>query len=261
MPSDDKGFSEILSEHLPTVYNFCYRLTNSQERAAAVTREAFLRAYAGREKLPAKKHVPAWLFKIAAHVVHGGDGGDRITFDTLDETIRGDPTQVTRTGVLTDPERQFLLWELKQGCMTAVLHCLSEGERMAFVMVVMMRMRTSEAAATLDITPAALKVRLSRARKKIVDYLAPRCEHVHPTNPCRCPSRLGVALRKGFIPDVANKEVSLRKVPPEALLPATPLRDVVTIYQQLPPPGGAEELLTKLEKELSSGEWDRLLKR
>jgi RNA polymerase sigma-70 factor (ECF subfamily) len=260
MSSGAQEFHPILTAHLEGIYNFAYRVTNSVERAGEVAREVLLRAYAGREKLPKRKHVGPWLLKIAVHVIGRVEPGPRMTFEHLDDTIRGDPTQITRTDTLTDPERRFLLWELKQGCMTAVLSCLTSGERMAFVVTEMMGVQIEEAAATLGITPAALRVRLSRARKKIVNYLAPRCEHVHPNNPCRCPSRLGVALRKGFIQDVSHREVSLRKLPPEVLKPSAPLRDVLSIYQQLPAPTGLAEVKERLERELLDGHWDRLLK-
>src|SRR5690606_35545637 len=105
-----------------------------------------------------------------------------------------------------------MLWELKQGCMTSVVNCLSVGERVAFVMSSIMGLSEDEAAKTLGITPSAFKVRLSRARKKVTDYLAPRCEHVDPRNPCRCPSRLGVALNKGFLPPPsASSLVNIRQ--------------------------------------------------
>jgi RNA polymerase sigma-70 factor (ECF subfamily) len=258
-----KAFFQIIEQHLDSVYNFSYRVSNDAGRAEEQTREVFLRAYLGRDKLPEEEQHGAWLMKIGVHVALGSlDGSARITFDFLDDTIRGDPTQVTRTDVLSDPERSLLLWELKQGCMTAVLNCLSLGERMAFVMVVMMGAKPAQAAASLGITPAALKVRLSRAKKKIVDYLAPRCEHVHPMNPCRCPSRLGVALNKGFIRDVVpGAEVKLRKLPPEALKPAAPVRDVVALYQQLPPARDLEELRERIREELLSGAWDSLAKK
>src|SRR5258705_490715 len=67
------------------------------------------------------------------------------------------------------------------------------------------------AARSLGIKTSAYKVRLSRARKKVEDYLAPRCEHVNPNNPCHCPSRLGVALGRGFIAAPPSAEASLRK--------------------------------------------------
>ncbi len=258
-----KAFLNIVEQHLDSVYNFAYRVSNDDKRAEDQTREVFLRAYIGQDKLPDEKQLAAWLMKIGVHVALGSlDGSARITFDFLDDTIRGDPTQVTRTDVLTDPERSLLLWELKQGCMTAVLNCLSLGERMAFVMVVMLGAKPAQAAASLGITPAALKVRLSRAKKKIVDYLAPRCEHVHPMNPCRCPSRLGVALKKGFIQDVVpGAQVKLRKMPPEALNPVAPVRDVVALYQQLPTPRDLEDLRQRLEDELLGGDWDALAKK
>lgn len=258
-----KAFYQLVEQHLDGVYNFAFRVSNDAQRAEDQAREVFLRAYIGRAKLPDDDQVVAWLMKIGVHVALGSlDGSARITFDFLDDTIRGDPTQVTRTDVLTDPERSLLLWELKQGCMTAVLNCLSLGERMAFVMVVMMAAKPAVAAASLGITPAALKVRLSRAKKKIVDYLAPRCEHVHPMNPCRCPSRLGVALKKGFIQDVVpGAEVKLRKMPPEALRPSPPVRDVVALYQQLPLPRDLDSLKSRLKDELLSGEWDKLARK
>jgi RNA polymerase sigma factor (sigma-70 family) len=255
-----KAFYQLVEQHLDGVYNFAYRVSNDAQRAEDQAREVFLRAYIGRDKLPGDDQVGAWLMKIGVHVALGSlDGSARITFDFLDDTIRGDPTQVTRTDVLTDPERSLLLWELKQGCMTAVLNCLSLGERMAFVVVEMMGAKPAVAAASLGVSPAALKVRLSRAKKKIVDYLAPRCEHVHPMNPCRCPSRLGVALSNGFIKEVASgAEVKLRPKQHASLKPAAPLRDVVAIYQQLPSPGTSVELRKLLEDELLGGAWDKL---
>src|SRR5207247_610081 len=129
------------------------------------------------------------------------------------ETLRSEATRTEEVSSLSDPQREFLLWELKQGCMTAVVNCLAPGERIAFVATAVLGLTDQDAALALGITPSALKVRLSRARKKIGDYLAPRCGHVDPRNPCQCPSRIGVALRKGFIAPPAQSEVQLRKLP------------------------------------------------
>lgn len=253
-----KVFIQLVEQHLGDVYNFAYRVSNDARQAQEQTREVFLRAFLGRDKLPDDDRIGAWLLKIGVHVALGRvDGSQRITFEYLDDMIRGDPTQVTRTEALSDPERQLLLWELKQCCLTSVLNCLSLGERMAFVMVVMLATRPAQAAASLGITPAALKVRLSRAKKKIVDYVAPRCEHVHPMNPCRCPSRLGVALQKGFIRDAGpDAEERLGKLPPEAFEPASPVRDVVALYEQLPASRDLGDLHRRIVDELRAGAWE-----
>jgi RNA polymerase sigma-70 factor (ECF subfamily) len=149
--------------------------------------------------------------------------------------------------------------------MTSVINCLPPGERVAFVLSVVLGYGDEDAADVLGITTSAFKVRLSRARKKVSDYLAPRCEHVDPRNPCRCPSRLGVALTGGFIPRTLGSEVSLR--PDFGRYGSTvdgedaPLRDVMAIYQSLPDPDPPDDLAARLLGKLDSGEWNQLLER
>ena len=115
----------------------------------------------------------------------------------------------------------------------------------------MLKLSDVDAANALGITKSAYKVRLSRAKKKVADYLAPRCEHVDPMNPCRCPARIGTALNKGFIRR-ANA-LDLRKpAQPFGRYGAgpnsedAPLRDIVAIYGNLPSPDPPEDLQQRL---------------
>jgi RNA polymerase sigma-70 factor (ECF subfamily) len=236
-----------------------------RQRACEVVEETFLRAYVGSDKMPGDvARARTWLLHIASHVL--GKKLSRtpeLSFDLLDETLRSEATRTDFVRSLTEPTRDFLLWELKQGCMTAVVNCLSPGERAAFVLANVMRLGDDDAALVLGITKSAYKVRLSRAQKKVTDYLAPRCEHVDPLNPCRCPARIGVAVSKGFIRSAG--EINLRK-PPEPFgrygsgpdNEDEPLRDVVAIYGNLPEPDPPEELKERLDQLIDEGEWDRV---
>jgi RNA polymerase sigma-70 factor (ECF subfamily) len=239
-------------------------MTMDRATAREVVHETFLRAYVG-EKTPQAAQMEQWLLRVAAHVIEKRVGDKQeVDFDLLDETLRSEATRTNEVRSLTDPQRNFLLWELKQGCMTSVVNCLSSGERVAFVLSVVMGTADEDAAKTLGITTSAFKVRLSRARKKVTDYLAPRCEHVDPRNPCHCPSRLGVALNKGFLPPPPNALVNLRQ--PYGRFGSTvdgedaPLRDVMAIYQSLPEPDPPEDLPAELMAKLDSGEWDKVKK-
>jgi RNA polymerase sigma factor (sigma-70 family) len=254
-----------IEQHWRRVYNFTFRMTLDNDRATAVVEEVFLRAYIGIDTIPDEPgRAEIWLLHIANHVLEQKlPRQPEVNFDVLDETLRSEATRTDVVRSLTDPQRDFLLWELKQGCMTSVVNCLSPGERAAFVSSHIMKLGDDDAAKALGVTVAAYKVRLSRARKKVGDYLAPRCEHVNPMNPCRCPARVGVALRRGFIPPAG--EFSLRKP-----LPAygrwgagpdnedEPLRDIGTIYGNLPDPDPPEALLARLAEQLDSGAWDKI---
>ncbi len=120
-----------------------------------------------------------------------------------------------------------------------------------------LKLPDDQAAKSLAITESAYKVRLSRARKKVGDYLAPRCEHVNPNNPCRCPARVGTALHKGFIGPI-GREVSLRKPEPYGRYGTgignddAPMRDIAAIYGSLPEPDPPEDFAAKIVDQLGS---------
>ncbi|MBS1124613.1 MAG: polymerase, sigma-24 subunit, subfamily, partial [Deltaproteobacteria bacterium] len=136
------------------------------------------------------------------------------------------------------------------------INCLPPGERAAFVVCHVLKLPDGAASRSLAITESAYKVRLSRARKKIGDYLAPRCEHVNPMNPCRCPARVGTALHKGFIRPIGA--VSLRKAEVPYGRYGTgpghddaPMRDISAIYGSLPEPDPPADFGAKLVDLLS----------
>jgi len=254
-----------IADHWRRVWNFAFRMTLSRDAAEEVLEETFLRAFLGSDHPPPPEKMEAWLLRIAAHVVEKTDRGPEVSFELLDEKLRSEPTRTDVVTSMTRPERNFYLWELKQGCMTSVVNCLPPGERVAFVLSVVLGYGDEDAATVLGITTSAFKVRLSRARKKVTDYLAPRCEHVDPRNPCRCPSRLGVALTGGFLPRPPGSEVSLR--PDFGRYGSTvdgedaPLRDVLAIYQSLPDPDPPKGVAGRLLRKVDSGEWNELLER
>jgi RNA polymerase sigma-70 factor (ECF subfamily) len=240
---DRDQLRSLVEPHWRRLYNFVFRLTMDRDRAERYLTDIFVAAAAQADQAP-EADVELWLLALANKMLEGRlPRQPEVDFDVLDETLRGEATRTDLVQSLSDPQRDVLLWELKQGCMTAVINCLPTGERAAFVVCYMLKLSDAAAARSLAITESAYKVRLSRARKKIGDYLAPRCEHVNPMNPCRCPARVGTALHRGFIGKVSG-EVSLRK---QADVPYgrygtglgnddVPMRDITAIYGNLPEP-------------------------
>ena len=256
---DRERLRSLVEPHWRRLYNFVFRLTLDRDRAERYLVDIFAKAGEQVAEMP-DEDAEVWLLGIANHMLEERlPRQPEVDFDILDETLRGEATRTDVVRSLSDPQRDFLPWELKQGCMTAVINCLPPGERAAFVVCHVLKLPDEPAARSLGITESAYKVRLSRARKKVGDYLAPRCEHVNPMNPCRCPARVGTALHKGFIGKVSG-EVSLRK---GAEFPYgrygtgvgnddVPMRDIAAIYGNLPepdpPPDFGDKLLDYLAR-------------
>lgn len=249
----------LVEPHWRRLFNFVFRLTLDRDRAERYVTDIYTTAIAELDGAPAAPaDVEVWLIGIANRMLeHRLPRQPEVNFDILDETLRSEATRTDVVRSLSDPQRDFLLWELKQGCMTSVINCLPPGERAAFVVCHVLKLSDEAAAKSLGITESAYKVRLSRARKKVGDYLAPRCEHVNPMNPCRCPARVGTALAKGFIRPMG--EVSLRKAEVPYGRYGTgvgnddaPMRDIAAIYGNLPDPDPPADLGAKLLERLST---------
>ena len=257
---DQQQVRGLVEPHWRRLYNFVFRLTLDRDRAERYLTDLFSLAI---DKLatrpPSAPDTEVWLLALANQMLEERlPRQPEVNFDILDDTLRNEATRTDVVRSLSDPQRDFLLWELKQGCMTSVVNCLPPGERAAFVVCHVLKLPDDQAAKSLDITESAYKVRLSRARKKVGDYLAPRCEHVNPMNPCRCPARVGTALSKGFIRSIGQSggEVSLRKTEPYGRYGTgignedVPMRDIAAIYGSLPDPDAPADLGNKIMAQL-----------
>jgi RNA polymerase sigma-70 factor (ECF subfamily) len=234
-----------VQSHLAWVYAIMTRLCLRPAEAIDVLTEAAKRATTltmpddGRERA-------LWLLRLAVEVrLEREPSSTSVDFELLDEILRSEVTKTGGVSVRPVEEREHLLWDLKQTCLSATVGCLPPAERVAFVLASVGGLADDEAAGVLGLTTSALKVRLSRARTKLSGYLAPRCQHLDPLNPCQCGARLGVALGRRFV----------TAPPPGKKLPLYPpfheeprAVDVDRLIGDLPEPGLPQELKDKLEK-------------
>jgi RNA polymerase sigma factor (sigma-70 family) len=98
-----------------------------------------------------------------------------------------------------DAPEPYLEVETRSVCTHALLLSLDRAHRMAFILGVVMGVSSQEGAQILDITPAAYRKRLSRARLRIRDFLVNNCGLFDDANRCRCASILPSYLEKGWI--------------------------------------------------------------
>ena len=193
---------QIFAAELPRLYSVAYHMLGTRT-------EAFerLRELAGLLDAPTVCQAPcpadALLGLLARHIEEFLGRKAEKSFQILDDILRDDithPIDLNTPGIDGDFGRVHpLLWELKRTCMTSVLGCLPPGVRISFILTDLLGYSPAASAQLLGIKESAFRVRLTRARKRLDNYLAPLCQFVDRANPCNCEGRLGVALAKEFI--------------------------------------------------------------
>lgn len=133
------------------------------------------------------------------------------SFHILDNTLRDDITQpidLEVPGLDGDSQNvQPLLQELKRTCLAGVLLCLPPAVRVAFILTHILNMGPALGAEMVGTTESAYRVRLTRARHRLDNYLAPRCQHLDRQNPCTCEGRLAIALTRRFVSPPPHSDV------------------------------------------------------
>lgn len=97
------------------------------------------------------------------------------------------------------PDAGLLAQEVRLSCSQAVLQCLERTERVAFVLGEIFELSSREAAWILDVSPAAFRKRLERARQRIRSFMGSTCGIVDPEAFCRCARRVEGAVAAGRI--------------------------------------------------------------
>ena len=85
-----------------------------------------------------------------------------------------------------DAERSLIVQEVMLGCTHGMLLCLDRPHRITFILSQVFDITSQQGACILDISPAAFRKRLSRARERIQDFMLKNCGLVNPDNPCLC---------------------------------------------------------------------------
>ncbi|WP_055586679.1 RNA polymerase sigma factor [Peterkaempfera griseoplana] len=110
------------------------------------------------------------------------------------------------------PDAGLLATEVRLSCSQAVLQCLERGERVAFVLGEVFELSSAEAAWILEVTPAAYRKRLERARQRIRAFMGSTCGIVNSEAFCRCSRRVEKAVAVGRVdprrPALATHPVS-----------------------------------------------------
>jgi RNA polymerase sigma-70 factor, ECF subfamily len=170
---DESAFTELVNRYDRKVFRIARQITQSDEDAEDVLQEAFLKAYTNLHRFEGQSKFYTWIVRIAVNealMKLRKRKSDRSV--SLDQELdTGEDTLVREVAVWEgNPEQQYGQDELKAILDNAVAD-LKESFRTVFVLRDIEGLSTEETAAALDISEAAVKSRLLRARLALRERL------------------------------------------------------------------------------------------
>jgi RNA polymerase sigma-70 factor, ECF subfamily len=168
---DGPTFEGLIELYADRIYSVALRITGSPDEAADAVQDAFLSAYEHRSTFRGESAASTWLYRIAVNAALQRVRARRPT-EHLEPSTGEDAEPIDWS---EDVPRRVEVAELRAMLERGIAH-LPVNERTAFVLRDIEGLSTAEAAAVLELTEAALKSRLHRARvllrQLLADYLA-----------------------------------------------------------------------------------------
>jgi RNA polymerase sigma-70 factor, ECF subfamily len=157
---DRRAFEELVRLTHRRVYSLAYRLVRDRSEAEDVAQEAYLRMFRGLGAFREEARFETWMYRVVANCAMSalrrrGRFGEIVTDEVADRPV---PETPEHRAVQRDE-------------LTRALDSLSPGQRVVVVLKDVYGLSCQEIGEELDIEEGAVKVRLHRARKRLVELL------------------------------------------------------------------------------------------
>ncbi len=200
---DRTGLEELIRAVQDDVYGLAVKMLWHPEDAEDATQEILIHTVTHLGSFRGESSFRTWLYRVASnHLLttrRRRAEREELTFDRFGEDLERGLSDGA-TWEEADPERRLLIEEVKIGCSQGMLLCLDREQRLAYVLGDVLGLDHREGAQVMDISPTAFRKRVSRARRRLTDFLKEYCGLVDAGNSCRCHRRVERAQAAGRIP-------------------------------------------------------------
>jgi RNA polymerase sigma factor (sigma-70 family) len=187
------------------VYRLALRFTGHPADAQDATQEVLIRVVTHLGSFEGMSRFTTWLYTVAVRQLM------RSTRRRVEASVLG-PEQFAafvdrNAGAAWSTEQEAAYHELcadvRLSCTYGMLLCLSREQRVAYLLGDVLGFTDIEGATVCDITPAAFRQRLARARATMRELMGHRCGLVRAENPCRCDRLIGASIDHGLLDPAA----------------------------------------------------------
>jgi RNA polymerase sigma factor (sigma-70 family) len=184
------AIDEIIVRLQPGVFNLAVRMLGHREDAHDACQEILLKVITHLGGFRGEAAFTTWVYQIARnHLLRAATRAreaPEVDFDALQARLAEGLALSADAAVTLTPEDKAAAREIAVGCTQGMLMILDREHRLAWLLDIVFGLSSVEAAGVLEITPAAYRQRLSRARRDLQAFMATQCGLVSERAACRC---------------------------------------------------------------------------
>ncbi len=187
MPSPTVITPAELAAYEPMIGAIARRMIRDRERARDAAQDAWVAVVAGLGTFRGECRLSTWVYTVASREILRTARDERV-YSTrfLSDYFHGPERELPGEGGV---EKEAWVRSMCDACLTGMLHCLDNRQRLAYVLRDLADLDYDEVAAILEDSPETVRQQVSRARRRLNHFLRGECALVNPQAPCRCRMR------------------------------------------------------------------------
>jgi RNA polymerase sigma-70 factor (ECF subfamily) len=167
---DERAFGELIERYETKVYSLALKMLRNPEDAEDVLQDTFLRAYRGLKSFKGHSTFSTWIYRITANSALMKLRKKQLPTVSIEDADERE-TPINIADWAPGPVEQLLNQETQEA-MADAIEALPAEFRQVFVLRDVEGLSNADVAEILDLSVAAVKSRLHRARLKIRNHLS-----------------------------------------------------------------------------------------
>lgn len=218
----------IYNQYYKKIFNLAYRMTGNIDDANDITQETFIQVFRAIDSFKGESQVYTWIYQIARNnSLRFLKKKNKTTFISLQELV--DKVSSPIVEEISETEKSVYVTQVKDGCLSGLLRCLSLQQRLAFILNVLLDLPVDQVASILDKSENATRILIHRSKQNIREYLCINCSLYDSNNHCRCENLINFSLKQGWIGGISETNDNSVQIEEEI----KDLKDVVSLYKTL----------------------------
>jgi RNA polymerase sigma factor (sigma-70 family) len=202
---DLQALESMLAAIQHDIYRVAMRMLGNPADAQDATQEILLKVTTALSTFRGDSQFSTWVHRIAVNHILGElrhKAPATVSFDEMAVGLDRGLAFAAAAHAEPSAEDSQLAFEVFVSCTQRLVQGLDSDDRIAYVLGDLCDLPGDDAAQILQITPAAFRQRLSRARRELASFFDQHCGVANKANACRCAKQVQAARAVGYINEV-----------------------------------------------------------
>ncbi len=186
----------LVKKHQPYIFNIAWKMVQNPNDAQDITQEVLIVVMTKLAQFRGESQFRTWLYRIVANhflKMKKACREEAVTgFEAFGSIL--DSFENIELTELEQAEKEAEIKEMNLACMSGMLLCLTRDQRLVYILGELFNADHTIGSEILGISKQNFRVRLSRARKDLFQFMNNKCGLVNKSNPCRCYKKVTVMI-------------------------------------------------------------------